>query len=145
MGGGRWPEDVRCCQQNECISIEQLYIKPTRVEQFIDEYTGRVAMASQTFDQRKVDLIGSRHTQKSKTTTELIMQETFYFLARITYLITSLHCRKVQCEGDLPSFIIFEQFICLNGQPLLQEFVELVLRLELTLNDMLNFRITTPR
>ena len=37
---------VRCCEQNECISIEQLYIKPTRVEQFIDEYTGRVAMAS---------------------------------------------------------------------------------------------------
>ena len=37
---------VRCCEQNECISIEQLYIKPTRVEQSIDEYTGRVAMAS---------------------------------------------------------------------------------------------------
>ena len=39
-------QGVRCCEQNECISIEQLYIKPRRVEQSIDEYTGRVAMAS---------------------------------------------------------------------------------------------------
>ena len=53
--------------------------------------------------------------------------------------------QKGPVREDLPSFIIVRQLICLNRQPFLQEFVELVLRLELTLDDVLNSSITTPR
>ena len=43
-----------------------------------------------------------------------------------------------------PSLIIFLQALCLNRQTFLQESIELVFRLELTLDDVLNFRVATP-